>query len=239
MISRSNIFKRVTGISVLSILLAFSFFGCDNATSPSSSGGIDKRAIVCLGDSLTEGYGASQQESYPAFLQKKIAVTVINAGVSGDTASGGLARVNSDVLAKDPQMVIVLLGGNDFLRVRPRPAAETKADLQAIINRIKGENRKVYLASFIGDAEWEKSYLNTIPILAVTSHAALLAEYRKIFSELASENKDIGYIPNIWMGIGSTDMSDPIHPNAEGYNKMAENIYTAIEPYLRDNGIKN
>jgi acyl-CoA thioesterase-1 len=159
---------------------------------------------------------------------------VVNSGISGDTAAGGLARIEKDVLAKDPGLVIIMLGANDFLQLRPRPAKETKADLQAIIDKTRAENRKIFLASFIGDASWEAAIFGTIPGLSSTAYAALLSDYKKMFSELTSENKDIGYIPNIWTGVWGIHMSDPIHPNAEGYEIIANTIFNAIKPALEN-----
>jgi acyl-CoA thioesterase I len=222
--------KRAIAKAIIMILI-LALAGCDTQ---------ETGTMVCLGDSLTEGFGASRpseidkSNSYPAFLQKKVKLTVINAGISGDTAAGGLDRVDKDVLAKDPQAVIILLGANDFLR--QRPANETKRDLQAIINKLKNESRKIYLASFIGDAAWEASYLQAFPIIA-SGLIALLADYKIIYAELRSENSDIGYIPNIWKGIGRNQMSDPIHPNAEGYSIMADNIFETIKPYLAENNL--
>jgi acyl-CoA thioesterase-1 len=230
--------KRVTGKCIIMILI-LALAGCEDATSPSNTQ--ETGTMVCLGDSLTEGYGASssfavdKSKSYPAVLQNKVKLTVVNAGISGDTASGGLARVDKDVLAKNPQVVIILLGGNDFLG--QRPASETKRDLQAIINKVKNESRKIYLASFIGDAAWEAAYLETIPAMLIPNLTALLTNYKKMYSELRLENTDIGHILNIWKGIGRNQMSDPIHPNAEGYSIMADNIFAEIKPYLAEKNL--
>ena len=237
--------RHILGITAVIFIFAFVFSGCGNGASSTS---IDNsaRPIVCLGDSITEGYGASQQgavdksKSYPAFLQKKVSVPVVNAGISGNTAADGLARVNSDVLSKDPQMVIILLGGNDFLPPRMRPAKETKNDLQAIINRLRNGNRKIFLASFIGDENWEESfrvYLGMIPGAMLNNLLTLFNEYKALYADLARENPDIEYIPNIWIGINNTHMSDPIHPNEEGYSRIANTIFNAIEPHLGNDNL--
>jgi len=154
--------------------------------------------------------------------------------------------VDKDVLAKDPQVVIILLGGNDFLRsARALPfidlnsASEAKSNLQDVINKVRDENRKIYLANFIGDTAWEDSYLETFPVIITPDIIALLESYKKIYAELNSENTDIGYISNIWKGIGKGQMSDPIHPNAEGYAIMAENIFSVIKPYFAENNLLN
>jgi len=226
-------------IMILVLVLA----GCESPTSPEISQPNPPQGtgqIVCFGDSLTEGYGASKpfepdkSKSYPAFLQQKVKATVVNAGISGDTAADGLKRVDTDVLARNPQVVIILLGGNDFLH--QRPANKAKEDLQTIINKIKNKDRKIYLASFIGDDAWETSYLETFPVIT-PDIIALLASYKKMYAELGSENKDIEQISNIWKGIGKNQMSDPIHPNADGYSIMADNIFAGIKPYLAEKNL--
>jgi len=73
-------------------------------------------SIIAFGDSLTAGYGASAGEDYPSRLSALIATPIINAGISGDTTESALARVDADVTPRDPRIVIVGLGGNDFLR---------------------------------------------------------------------------------------------------------------------------
>jgi len=217
---------------IIILILIFVLAGCDTQ---------ETGTMVCLGDSLTEGYGASRpfevdkSKSYPAFLQQKVKLTVLNSGISGNTAADGLDRIDKDVLAKDPQVVIILLGANDFLR--RKPANEAKSNLQAVINKISDMNRKIYLASFIGDAAWENSYLETYSFIITPEIIALLANYKKIYAELSSENKDIGYISNIWKGIGKDHMSDPIHPNAKGYSIMADNIFAEIKPFLAENNL--
>jgi acyl-CoA thioesterase I len=236
-------------VKAIILILVLVLAGCEVATPPLNTPPSNTQPsnpqktgpIVCLGDSLTEGYGASKpskvdkSNSYPVFLEKKVTIKVINAGITGDTAGDGLARVDKDVLANDPQAVIILLGANNFLKMKP--ASEAKISLQAIINKVKSEDRKIYLASFIGDADWEASYIETFPIIITPSIIALLADYKIIYAELWSENPSLVQISNIWKGIGKNQMSDPIHPNAEGYGIMAENIFSVMKPYLAENNL--
>src|SRR6185369_16988165 len=86
--------------------------------------------IIAFGDSLTAGYGAGGGEDYPTRLSALIGEPVINAGVSGDTTASALARLDADVLSRDPRIVIVGLGGNDFLGGVALPA--TEANLREI-----------------------------------------------------------------------------------------------------------
>ncbi|MDR0497238.1 MAG: GDSL-type esterase/lipase family protein [Treponema sp.] len=229
---------KIMAAIVLTLVLGLA--GCENGSSPSTSTG----TMICFGDSLTEGYGASspgvvdKTKSYPAVLQGKVTLRVVNAGKTGDTAAGGLARVDKDVISKNPQVVVILLGANDFMGLRS--ANETKADLQGIMQKINTNNRKIFLASFIGDSGWEAAFieaLNLNPVLA-SSAKLLLNTYKTMFNELASENKDVVYIPDIWAGEVWKHMSDQIHPNADGYSIMANNIFNAMEPYLRENNYK-
>ena len=224
--------KRI--IALISLPLIFVLIGCDTGSSQDDTP--PTGPIVCFGDSLTEGYGAGglgavdRSRSYPAFLQRKVAPEVVNAGISGDTAADGLVRVERDVLSRNPQMVIIFLGANDFLQ--RRPAAETKADLQAIINRIRDGERKIFLVSFLGDLNWEANLTNSLAGVIFTQHGDLLSEYRRMFDELVSENNGLGFIPDIWTGVWGINMSDPIHPNAAGYEIIAETIFNAIRPNL-------
>ena len=214
--------KCIFFVISIAILLA----GCDSSMP-------EGKPIVCFGDSLTEGYGAGgagrvdKSKSYPAFLQRKVKMPVVNSGISGDTTAGALARLESDVLSHDPQMVIILLGANDFFQ--QRPVAQAKTNLQEIINRTRDEDRKIYLVSFIGDLNWESSILDTIAGAFMSEYTTLLIEYGRMFNELISENRDIYFIPNIWQGVWRTHMSDPIQPNASGYERIAETIYQAIK----------
>ena len=75
--------------------------------------------IVCLGDSLTYGVGASAGHDYPSFLGKALGMKVLNAGVDGDETGDVLKRLDSDVLLRDPRLVIILLGANDYLNRKP------------------------------------------------------------------------------------------------------------------------
>src|SRR5687768_13408228 len=81
-------------------------------------------SIIAFGDSLTAGYGAQEGEAYPARLAARLSVPVVNAGVSGDTTESALDRIQNDVLSANPRIVIIGLGGNDFLRGMPISTTE-------------------------------------------------------------------------------------------------------------------
>jgi acyl-CoA thioesterase-1 len=137
------------GMLVMVLVFGLTVVGCNDGSTNGNSKDI---TLVCLGDSLTAGYGATtpgvddKSKSYPAYLQKKANITVINAGVSGDTTAQGLARVDSDVLSHNPDIVIILLAGNDV--GSGVPISTIQANLQSIINKVANGNRKIFLAQF-------------------------------------------------------------------------------------------
>ena len=216
---------------LLTIFVIFTFMACEKEKGSSTQS--EKAALVCLGDSYTAGYGAStpfvedSTNSYPAFLQKKVNIPVINAGVSGNTASQGLERVNSDVLVHSPGIVIICLGTNDLgWHV---PVEVTHNDLQSIIDSINDGKRKIYLAKFYT----AQMAPELAAIFGVTGSDAteLFHEYDDMFTTLATSN-NITLIEDIWTGVWGVHMSDDFHPNAAGYEIMANHIFNVLKPYL-------
>lgn len=159
--------------------------------------------IIAFGDSLTAGYGASAGEDYPSRLASLIGTNVINAGVSGDTTDSAAARLDADVLARDPRIVIVGLGGNDFLR--QAPIEGTEQNLRAIIRRIQGSGAMVALLGF--------------------HFPSLTANWGKMYARVAHDEGCL-LIDDVLDGIESNASlkSDEIHPNARGYQIMAERV---------------
>ena len=168
--------------------------------------------IICLGDSLTEGVGAGEGEDYPSLLSRELVMPIINAGQRGDTTALALERIDA-VLSKNPRLVIVFLGGNDFLRQVPR--VETRRNLEAIVRRIQANGAMVAIAAMR---------------LGLFSD-----EYAPIFEETA-ERFGALYIPAVMKGILSDAKlrSDPIHPNGAGYRLIAGRIGEKIKPLLRE-----
>ena len=169
-------------------------------------------AIICFGDSLTAGVGASPGHDYPTLLSHRLGRMVINAGASGDTTRLALGRLTQDVLEKNPKLVIVELGGNDFLQ---RVSWDEKfANLTTIVRTIQEHGAMVVLVGvqpgLLGDGARE--------------------EYRKI-----AHARRAAFVPNILEGILTEPQlkSDEIHPNDAGYEKIAQRIASAVEPLLR------
>jgi len=168
------------------------------------------KTIVCLGDSITAGVGSGPGEAWPELLAARWGTEVINAGVSGDTSAQGLARLD-DVLAEDPWMVIVELGGNDILR--QVPPEQTERSLRQILDRL--------LSSRV------------VPVL-VAVDAPLGASYKEIYGRLGDEY----HVPVVDDAIGKVlrdrDLkSDTVHPNAAGQKVIAGEIADEIEPILK------
>ena len=168
--------------------------------------------IICFGDSITFGYGANPGEDYPAALAKMLSLPVINAGIDGDTSTEGLKRIDSDVLDRDPFLVIVEFGGNDFLS--KIHLDETIKNIEEIVNRIESRGAMVAIAD--------------------VSAGMIMSGYRKEFKRLSRKCNTI-FIPNLFSGILTNPSlkSDSIHPNAQGYKVIAQKIYRVISPYLR------
>lgn len=222
-------------IKLFTILLVFTFMftACDAGKSRSTSKKIPP--LVCLGNSLTAGHGATvpgtddKGKSYPAFLQKRVTIPVINAGVSGDTTTQGLVRVNDDVLSKNPQIVIIELGANDLFQ--GISLSTTQNNLQSIIDMIKNGNRKIYLARFYSHS-MVRTMFALLQITGYDEQTVLINQYDAMFDTLAKSN-DIELIDDIWAGISEIHMSDNMHPNAKGYEIMANNYFSILKPYLQ------
>jgi len=97
------------------LLTGFLASGCERGGSFSDIRNLQSRGetVICFGDSLTEGVGAGSGEDYPSLLERQLKLPIVNAGRRGDTAADALSRVEQEVLARNPRLVIVLFGGND------------------------------------------------------------------------------------------------------------------------------
>lgn len=174
--------------------------------------------IVALGDSLTAGYGVGPGESFPEQLQTALTesghdVSVINAGVSGDTASDGLARLEWSVPA-EADIVIVELGANDALRgIDP---AVTRKALSEILAKLEARGQAALLAGMMAPRNLGDEYV---------------AEFDAIYPELAAEH-GIPLYPFILEGVAADavlNQADGIHPTAAGVARIVEGILPEVE----------
>lgn len=168
--------------------------------------------IVALGDSLTFGYGANKGQDYPSVLAGLTGWQIDNMGVNGDTSADVLARLPA-VLDKNPSLVLLGIGGNDVLR--KVNANNTKNNIIAIINTLKGKNIPVVLI-----AE---------PHLSVSALFGKASD-NPIYGEIADELK-VPLLEKAWSDILSDDKlkSDQIHANAQGYAKFAQDLHAFLQ----------
>jgi acyl-CoA thioesterase I len=160
------------------------------------------RNVIAFGDSLTAGYGAGEGEDYPSRLAAISGIPVINAGISGDTTATALERID-DVLAQDPRIVIVGLGGNDFLN--GVDIAVTETNLREIVRKLHDARAMVILLGF--------------------KFPSLNANYEKMYARVADEERCL-LVAGVLAGIlrDPALKSDAIHPNAKGYELMARRL---------------
>lgn len=188
-----------------------------SGTAPSDP----RPVIVAFGDSLTAGYGVEPGQSYPDHLQrlldaKGLAFRVVNQGISGDTTSGGVARIDEAVQLK-PRVVILELGANDGLR--GLPLDETRRNLHEMTSVLQSAGATVLLAGMTLPRNYGPDYIR---------------DFEKIFSELHDAQK-APLIPFFLQDVAMNAklmQPDRMHPNAEGCRKVAENVFRHLEPLL-------
>ena len=185
------------------------------------SAAAEQLRLMVLGDSLTSGYGLQPEDGFTAQLQEALRdhgleVTVLNAGVSGDTTAGGLARLDW-ALADAPTHVIVELGSNDGLRgVAPESARE---NLDAILGRLDQDGIPAMLAGMLAPPNFGSDYAD---------------EFNAMYPELA-EDYDIPLYPFFLDGVATVpalNQGDGIHPNARGVAEIVERILPTVVAWL-------
>ncbi len=177
--------------------------------------------LVALGDSLTAGLGLDLDDAYPARLERALrdggyAVTVVNAGVSGDTSAAGLSRAEW-ALEGDVRILILALGGNDGLR--GLPVDQMQRNLSQILSLAAGRGIRVLLAGMEAPPNFGATYT---------------AQFRAVFADLALEH-EVAFMPFLLDGVAADpalNQADGIHPNAEGAAIVAARVRDAIEPLL-------
>jgi acyl-CoA thioesterase I len=196
---------RRPSVRVLWVFLLVVLAGC---SSPDLEPLQPGSRVLAFGDSLTYGVGTTRENSYPAVLSQLAGLEVVNAGVSGETTAGGLARLGRELDESQPELLILLQGGNDILR--NLDLAQTKANLAAMIELAAHRNIAVVL---LGVPE-KKLFSSAAPI-----YGELAEEHQLVFdgSLVASLLRSPSY------------KSDPVHLNAEGYRKMAESIHELLQ----------
>jgi acyl-CoA thioesterase-1 len=194
---------------LLTVVVLFAGYRIFVAPPQVKEGSIPYNTIICFGDSLTFGTGAEAGMDYPSQLSKMIAKPVINAGVPGDTTARALKRLQQDVLARSPDLVLITLGGNDLKNGVAKDTAFN--NLQHIVESILGQGARVIVGGLkfpLRDRGFAKGYRD----LADQTGVVLLPD---IFKDIMGNRKL---------------MRDPIHPNGDGYRIMAQSFLDAMRP---------
>jgi acyl-CoA thioesterase-1 len=182
----------------------------------------DPVRVLALGDSLTAGYGLPPGRGFVPQLQAALAargrsVRVIDAGVSGDTTAGGLARLDWS-LADNPQAAIVELGGNDGLR--GLPPAQSRANLTTILDRLRARGIPVLLAGMLAPPNLGAEYGR---------------EFAAVFTDLARARPELVFYPFFLDGVAgdpALNQPDGIHPNERGLAEILRRLLPAVETLL-------
>ncbi len=177
--------------------------------------------IVFLGDSLTAGLGLPREQAVPSLIQERLdregyGFEVVNAGVSGDTAAGGLSRLDWS-LEGDVAILVIELGANDGLR--GLPVSQLKRNLSEIITRAQQRGITVILAGMEAPPNYGIAYTS---------------EFRRSFRDLADQH-DVALVPFFLEGVAgipSLNNSDGMHPNSAGAQIVAETVWRVLEPLL-------
>ena len=182
------------------------------------------KRILVLGDSLSEGFGLTPNQAYPALLTEKLRAAglnfeIINASASGGTTNGGLVRLPAH-LKRKIDIFILELGINDAFR--GVPIDEIRSNLQAIIDKVKARNPGVRIV---------------ICGMQLPNYNAdnYVSAFAKMFADLAAKNH-AALVPYLLEGVGgdpSLNLPDGIHPNAAGQRVLAENVWRVLEPISR------
>jgi acyl-CoA thioesterase I len=193
----------------------------ENVSLPGAALKDPRPIIAAMGNSLTAGQGVDPSLNYPSRLQRKIdeagyAYRVVNFGVSGDTSGQGLGRLDA-IIKKSPKIVIVELGANDGLR--GMPAEVTKQNLETIVERLQSAGVKVVLVGMQVPPNYGPQYAEA---------------FRSIFRDTAKKYR-ISLVPFLLDRVGGNaalNQEDGVHPTAEGYKIVVENVWKVLQPLL-------
>ena len=212
---------RVFFLAIVSLGLVFLAQSINAASRDPSP----MKRILVLGDSLSEGFGLSSGEAYPALLTEKLRAAhlnfeITNASQSGGTTGGGLERLPAH-LKRKIDIFILELGINDAFR--GVPISEIRNNLQAIIDMVKARdpNARIIIAGMR-----LPNYVDDNYVFA----------FGQIYTDLATKN-NVAFIPYLLEGVGGDPLlnqPDRVHPNAAGQKTLAENVWRVLEPIARE-----
>jgi acyl-CoA thioesterase I len=223
--------RKLYTVGIIALFIAASGCGRNDAkkeeagaTGRSDSANVViTKTILFFGNSLTAGYGLDVSEAFPALIQAKIdsmnlPYKVVNAGLSGETSSGGKNRIGW-LLRQKVDIFILELGANDGLR--GIPVKETRKNLQDIVDSVRTKYPAVRMIM---------AGMQIPPNMG----AAYTTEFRSIFADLARKN-NMELVPFVLEGVGGIpelNQGDGIHPTAAGHRIVAENIWQVLKGML-------
>lgn len=188
--------------------------GCSKKAKPQGKTLPKEAVLLCLGDSLTYGYGATAGAGYPQQLEQLTGYVTKNAGINGDTAEGALARLPALLQENTPGLVLISIGGNDFLR--NLPLERTRAALKSLVQTAAASAQVVLVAQ---------------PKPVFLSAAAGSLNDHEVYAEAAKETGTPLFSDGWSYVLSRSELrSDQIHANAEGYKVFAERLAA----WLRD-----
>jgi len=194
----------------LFLAVAFSaLYGCGDRIKIKNAGN-NNQVIVAFGDSLTFGQGVETENSYPSLLAKDTGRRVVNLGVSGETSSQALERLD-EVFSYNPGIVIIEFGANDFFQ---------RVGVSATVENIKKITDEVQKHG-------------AVAVIVSFSTKSLVEKYTDAYCDIARE-KGAVFIPGMMDGVfGKSElMSDNLHPNEAGYKIVEQKIFKAVKPYI-------
>ena len=225
------------------MVCAIAIVGCGGESKPAApppaasyaenGGGLQAKAtaapsgplVVFLGDSLTAGYGLEEAQAFPAQVASQLAaagtpIRAVNAGVSGDTSAGGLARL-AWLLKQRPDVLVVELGANDALR--GQPVAATEANLRRIVEAARLQGVQVLLVGMLAPPNYGPDYTR---------------DFAAIYPRLARQ-LELPLVPFLLDGVAGRpelNLPDGIHPTVEGHVLVARNVLPHLQELLAEAG---
>jgi acyl-CoA thioesterase-1 len=224
------------------LMLSLLIFGCGRAESnqpPTPEGGsaaedtqsssdANKRVVMFLGTSLTDGYGLERDDAYPARIQEKVdsaglSWEVVNAGLSGEKSAAALQRVRSWLIRQPFDVLVVETGANDMLT--GADVDTMRANIQSIIDTVRAARpqTRIVLVGMMAAPNLGPRYVEN---------------FNGTFPELARENQ-LTFIPFLLEGVAGQaplNLADGIHPNEDGHRVVARHVWQTLEPILRERG---
>ena len=205
---RAFVRQMAGGVVATSLLAAIA--GCGRKQAARAQLVPAGRTVLALGDSLTYGTGASPETAYPTVLAELSGWNVVNAGVSGNTSAQALERLPGLLAEHQPKLVIVSIGGNDFLRQLPE--ADTRANIIAICRQALGSGAQVLLVA--------------VPKVSMVAALGQMSDH-PLYADIAAE-LNVPLQREGWSKVlGDSKLrSDAVHANAQGYVQFAHSLHS-------------